>query len=520
MKKITAILFILSVCGTKAHTDDSLYYKCKFVLAPKIPTIKDVARILYNRNFITTFSGAIDTVWQRIEDHPGKQDVITNPLFAAADGNIYMSSTRFGGFLTKIKDNGIIEWTLDRNFSGDTSKKYYMQFQDISELSNGDILVFGSEGTSNPSFEFLQNNVPNFVIISPNGVVKEEKTTRNLLKSTPNPRPIYKLFPETRLFPSYSKDSITLFSMDTTLAQVKSVLTFNNEYKYVPSGYRDPVVYDSNSFIFPYQGMRPKPDSVWSMIFLRFSNNYELLNRIILYTGAVADVAVSKTGEYFVVTRSTNFRVHITKLDRNGNVLWNKEPDNLKDFPFDILRIKKSIKGGFIITGELYQKNQNGFVDDRIEERTAFIGKLSEEGECEWYYTTGRKNFRNIIQHFAELDNGDIITVCNSICIDIFEETPMQITRLRPKATSVNEQPAASDGIELYPNPTSTSFTLSGVEGVASVRLVNSIGIEVKQFSILNSQFSIDMSGLANGLYFVNIRTATGATVKPIIVSH
>jgi hypothetical protein len=58
------------------------------------------------------------------------------------------------------------------------------------------------------------------------------------------------------------------------------------------------------------------------------------------------------------------------------------------------------------------------------------------------------------------------------------------------------------------------------VEGVSSVRLVNSIGIEVKQFSIVNSQFSIDVSGLANGLYFVNIRTATGATVKPIMVSH
>jgi ligand-binding sensor domain-containing protein len=84
----------------------------------------------------------------------------------------------------------------------------------------------------------------------------------------------------------------------------------------------------------------------------------------------------------------------------------------------------------------------------------------------------------------------------------------------------VSEQPAESTSIHLYPNPTSTSFTLSGLEGVSSVRLVNSVGVEVKQWLMVNGQLSIDVSDLVNGLYFVNIRTATGATVKPIMVSH
>jgi photosystem II stability/assembly factor-like uncharacterized protein len=99
---------------------------------------------------------------------------------------------------------------------------------------------------------------------------------------------------------------------------------------------------------------------------------------------------------------------------------------------------------------------------------------------------------------------------------------PFRIFRLTlPNVLRVNEEPTIiNNGIHLYPNPTSTSFTLSGVEGVSSVRLVNSLGIEVTQWVKVNGQLSIDVSDLANGLYFVNVRSASGITVKPIIVSH
>ncbi|MBS1538215.1 MAG: T9SS type A sorting domain-containing protein [Bacteroidetes bacterium] len=85
---------------------------------------------------------------------------------------------------------------------------------------------------------------------------------------------------------------------------------------------------------------------------------------------------------------------------------------------------------------------------------------------------------------------------------------------------AVSEQPSESDGIHLFPNPTSTQFTLSGVEGVASVRVVNALGEEVRKWSEGQGTREIDVSNLANGLYFVSIRTVTGAVVKPIIVSH
>ena len=85
--------------------------------------------------------------------------------------------------------------------------------------------------------------------------------------------------------------------------------------------------------------------------------------------------------------------------------------------------------------------------------------------------------------------------------------------------TSVSE-PEKSESFSIAPNPVSASFTLSGVEGVASVRVVNSLGEEVKQFAHVNSEYSIDVSDLVSGLYFVSIRTAKGAVVRPMIVRH
>ncbi|MBS1537311.1 MAG: T9SS type A sorting domain-containing protein [Bacteroidetes bacterium] len=96
---------------------------------------------------------------------------------------------------------------------------------------------------------------------------------------------------------------------------------------------------------------------------------------------------------------------------------------------------------------------------------------------------------------------------------------PFRIFRLTlPEVSGVNEQSAESDGIRLFPNPTSTSFTLSGVEGIASVRIVNSLGEEVKRSAHVGSEYSIDVSDLVSGLYFVSIRTAKSAVVKPMLV--
>ncbi|MFN8359204.1 MAG: T9SS type A sorting domain-containing protein [Candidatus Kapaibacterium sp.] len=90
--------------------------------------------------------------------------------------------------------------------------------------------------------------------------------------------------------------------------------------------------------------------------------------------------------------------------------------------------------------------------------------------------------------------------------------------------TSVEEQPIDNpdtDGsIILTPNPVSTSLSVSGIEGVTAITIVNSLGMAVMQCSMENMGSTIDVSGLPNGVYFVQFRTATGMITRPVVVSH
>ncbi len=92
----------------------------------------------------------------------------------------------------------------------------------------------------------------------------------------------------------------------------------------------------------------------------------------------------------------------------------------------------------------------------------------------------------------------------------------------KPSVTNVDEQPSnpTSDGISIYPNPTSTTVSISGIEGSTSLRIMNSLGMEVVTQKVVSGKTEIDVSNLVSGMYFASIRNATGTVVKPIVVSH
>ncbi len=87
--------------------------------------------------------------------------------------------------------------------------------------------------------------------------------------------------------------------------------------------------------------------------------------------------------------------------------------------------------------------------------------------------------------------------------------------------TGVEEQPEATDGIALYPNPTNTSFTISGADNILSVKLMNSLGMEVSRKSlVVSGSVDVEVEDLASGVYFVQLRTSTGMITKAIVVSR
>ena len=75
--------------------------------------------------------------------------------------------------------------------------------------------------------------------------------------------------------------------------------------------------------------------------------------------------------------------------------------------------------------------------------------------------------------------------------------------------------------ISLYPNPATTTVTISGIEGQATVTVVDMNGREVHTQAIKHSSnqtITLDLTGYAQGAYFVRITGEQQSAIRKLIV--
>ncbi len=102
--------------------------------------------------------------------------------------------------------------------------------------------------------------------------------------------------------------------------------------------------------------------------------------------------------------------------------------------------------------------------------------------------------------------------------IDVFAEdlqTHLQYTVNLTVLADINESTA--DNIIVYPNPTSGMVKISGAKN-SKVAVYNTTGLLIAEFNNFNDE-SIDLSGYANGIYFVKISSDNFVTTKRITLS-
>ncbi|MBK9248473.1 MAG: T9SS type A sorting domain-containing protein [Ignavibacteria bacterium] len=117
------------------------------------------------------------------------------------------------------------------------------------------------------------------------------------------------------------------------------------------------------------------------------------------------------------------------------------------------------------------------------------------------------------------IDNKMNVWMLANYRIYIFNPNGLVDIPLAP--TAVEEQPwEPESGITLSPNPSSNSFSVSGLHNVRSLRMANSFGMEVLVQDIVGDNTIVDISSLASGMYFVQFRSATGMVVKSVVVNH
>ncbi|MEO6831092.1 MAG: T9SS type A sorting domain-containing protein [Chitinophagaceae bacterium] len=68
---------------------------------------------------------------------------------------------------------------------------------------------------------------------------------------------------------------------------------------------------------------------------------------------------------------------------------------------------------------------------------------------------------------------------------------------------------AAFNGVSIYPNPAATYFTVEGASG-ATITVSNAVGQVVKNFSLTTDKEVLDISGLAAGVYVLQLRDKEG----------
>ncbi|MBI3259906.1 MAG: T9SS type A sorting domain-containing protein [Ignavibacteriae bacterium] len=127
------------------------------------------------------------------------------------------------------------------------------------------------------------------------------------------------------------------------------------------------------------------------------------------------------------------------------------------------------------------------------------------------------------VRHIIQDKNKNIWTfntVAGATYQKFYVFNPTGIIDIPVAPLDVEEQSVTTDNIQIFPNPTSSIFTIEGIVGGSLLRLMNSLGVEVLSQNTTSDKTQIDVSSLPSGLYFVNVRTGTETVVKPIVVSH
>ncbi len=75
-----------------------------------------------------------------------------------------------------------------------------------------------------------------------------------------------------------------------------------------------------------------------------------------------------------------------------------------------------------------------------------------------------------------------------------------------------------SAAIALYPNPATTTVTISGIEGQAMVKIVDMNGRVSGEWKVENGEITLDLTGYAQGAYFVRITGEQQNAIRKLIV--
>ncbi len=240
------------------------------------------------------------------------------------------------------------------------------------------------------------------------------------------------------------------------------------------------------------------------------------------------------SGTYNLVADSSSTDISLLKLDPAGNFLWAKRIGGSIS-AYAGLNIAQDPAGNFYLTGFF-----GGIVDfdpgagifylyNSTATMNIFILKLNTNGDFLWAVSFDGNQFSRGYSIFVDgfgnvyttgsfggtvdFDPGPGVVNSNCASLSIFN---IFVHKMNQVITGYSEHQVMND-IGLYPNPTNSIVTLSGIEKESTIEIFNVLGEKIISIQCQNTSVDLNLSELANGIYFVKVGSEKGTLTKRIV---
>ena len=192
----------------------------------------------------------------------------------------------------------------------------------------------------------------------------------------------------------------------------------------------------------------------------------------------------------------------IVKLDTTGSITWqNSLGGSVYEYA---LSVKQITDGGYIVAGLAY--SNDGDISGYLGGGDSWIVKLDAAGNITWQKSFGGTDSDNTNSIQQTLDGGFIIAggsrSNNGNVTGNHGDYDFWIAKLSPETSSINEFKNLE--INIYPNPTTKTFTISSDNAVNSAfKIIDAQGKEVLSGNMNGKEQSLDISELSKGVYSV-----------------
>lgn len=208
----------------------------------------------------------------------------------------------------------------------------------------------------------------------------------------------------------------------------------------------------------------------------------------------------------------------VVKCDNLGNLIWQKTLGSSgNDYGFCIQQIND---GGYILTG--YSELNDGDVTGNHGNYDCWVVKLDESGNSLMQKSFGGTGV-DIGYSIRQITNGSFIIVgySESNDGDITGDHgggDCWVVRLSESSLGMEDNSLAQT-ISISPNPSSGNFNVSGLENGNRIEFYDISGKVIFQTKVSGSNYSLDLTDKARGIYFyrVNMKNGKSSTGKIIL---